>query len=166
MFLNLLAVNQRITKHNMLILVDSREQAPLKFSCEIIRKGLKFGDYGCLVDDYQIPVVFERKSLGDLFGSLTFGYDRFKKVFERAKVAEYKLIIVIEGTKERVLEGYSHSARDPASIIKQLETIERKYGITHLFFKTRHQMSVHIEKFFDAAAKEYLDAKIQNTHMC
>lgn len=150
----------------MRIIVDTREQRALEFKCETIRKCLKFGDYGGEIDDYRIPVVFERKGLADLYGSLTFGYDRLRKVFERAKVAEYKLVIVIEGTKERVLEGYDHSARDPESIIKQLETIERKYGITHLFFKTRHQMSVYIENFFETAAKEYLDAKVQNQNMC
>lgn len=145
----------------MLIITDTREQAPLKFSCETVRKCLKFGDYGAMVGDYQIPVVFERKGLGDLFNSLTGGYDRIRKVFQRAEAAGFKLIIVIEGTKERVLEGYSHSARDPASIIKQLETIERKYGVTHHFFKTRHQMSLHIENFY----KEY-NLEIQNQHMC
>lgn len=87
-------------------------------------------------------------------------------MFYKAEKKEIKVIICIEGTKERVLEGYSHSARDPESIIKQLETIERKYGVTHHFFKTRHQMSAHIQSFFETAAKEYLDAKIQNQHMC
>lgn len=132
----------------MHIIVDTREQRALEFKCETIRKCLKFGDYGAEIGDYRIPVVFERKGLADLYGSLTAGYDRLRRVFERAEKAKFRLIIVIEGTKERVLEGYSHSAREPASIIKQLETIERKYGVTHHFFKTRHQMSTHIEEFF------------------
>lgn len=140
----------------MHIIVDTREQNPLKFNCDTIRKGLKFGDYGCLsASGHQIPVIFERKGLGDLFNSLTKGYDRLRKVFLRAEKSGFKLVIVIEGTKERVLEGYEHSHRDPASIIKQLETIERKYGVTHMFFKTRHQMSAHIQEYFECLAKEY-----------
>lgn len=138
----------------MIILVDSREQKPLNFNCKTLRKGLKFGDYGCMVEQNQIPIVFERKGIGDLFGSLTAGYDRFKKVFLRAEAAGFKLIIVIEGTKERILEGYDHSARDPASIIKQLETIERKYGVVHMFFKTRHHMSIYIEEYFRGCEHE------------
>lgn len=128
----------------MVVIVDTREQRPLKFKCEIVRKKLCFGDYGC----EGVPVVFERKGLGDLFGSLTFGYDRLRRVFERAEKDKYKLIIAIEGTKERVLEGYQHSSRDPASIIKQLETIQNKYGVAHIFFKSRAEMANYIEDFF------------------
>lgn len=143
----------------MIVIVDTREQAPLKFSCETIRKGLKFGDYGAMVGDYQIPVVFERKSIGDLYGSLTFGYDRLRRVFERAAKAEYKLIIAIEGSKEKVLKGYSHSARDPASIIKQLETIERKYNIAHIFFASRISMQNGIQEFFLNEEVKYNEAR-------
>ena len=111
------------------------------------------GDYGCsFYEGHLHPVIWERKSIGDLYVSLTFQYDRFRKMFRRAEEKGIKVIICIEGTKEKVLEGYDHSARDPQSIIKQLETIRTKYNVDHLFFKTRHQMSAYIEQFFQNEA--------------
>lgn len=100
--------------------------------------------------------MFERKNLGDLFGSLTSGYDRLRRCFERAKKANFKLVIAIEGTKERVLEGYKHSKRDPASIIKQLETIESKYGVAHMFFTSRIAMAQHIQSFYETEFRNYM----------
>lgn len=120
------------------------------------------GDYGCsFYDGHLHSVILERKSIPDLYGSLTQNYDRFRKMFDRAEKKGIKVIICIEGTKERVLEGYSHSARDPASIIKQLETIERKYGVTHLFFKTRHQMSEYIHKYFEGKVNEWKSKELE-----
>lgn len=142
----------------MVILVDSREQRPLVFKCETERKCLKFGDYGANFSaEYQYPVVFERKSVADLYGSLTFGYDRLRKCFERSEKSGFKLVIVIEGTKEKVLEGYKHSSREPKSIIKQLETIERKYAVEHKFFKTRHEMATLITEFYTFHYKGWLN---------
>lgn len=141
----------------MIIIVDSREQRPIVFKCETIRKGLKFGDYGAFFSkEYQCPVVFERKGIGDLFGTLTQGYDRFKKEIFRAKEANFKLIIAIEGTKERVLEGYKHSKRDPASIIKQLETIRNRYEVEHLFFASRIAMAQHIQSFYETEYRNFM----------
>tara|TARA_R110000868_G_scaffold111883_1_gene301750 strand:+ start:2326 stop:2760 length:435 start_codon:yes stop_codon:yes gene_type:complete len=141
----------------MIIIVDSREQRPLVFKCEIIKKGLKFGDYGALFSpDYNYPVIFERKNIADLFGTLTQGYDRFRREIDRAEKAKVKLVIAIEGTKEKVLEGYKHSKRDPASIIKQLETIERKYGVTHMFFASRIAMANHIQEFYEQEYRKFI----------
>ncbi len=144
----------------MVILVDSREQAPLSFGCDWERRGLKVGDYAALFSpEYQYPLVFERKSVGDLFSSLTFGYDRFKRMFLRAEKMGVKVIIAIEGTKEKVLRGYPHSARDPESVIKQLETIKRKYDVDHMFFPSRISMAHFICDYYREKYEEWLEAK-------
>lgn len=133
----------------MRIIVDTREQRALDFCCDYERKCLKFGDYGCLFSDtYQYPVVFERKNKADLFNSLTYGYDRLRKCFQRAKLAGFKMIIVIEGSKEKILKGYEFSARNPESIIKQLETIKIKYNVEHMFFPSRISMANYIVDYY------------------
>lgn len=148
----------------MKIIIDTREQRRLDFECETIIKCLKFGDYGCIDSaGVQIPVVFERKSKNDLYGSLTQGYDRLRKVFHRAEKSGFKLVIVIEGDKENILRGCDHSARDPESIIKQLETINTKYGVSHMFFKTRHQMSAYIQSYFEAKENEWKAKGMEGT---
>jgi ERCC4-type nuclease len=137
--------------------VDSREQAPLVFNCNWIRKKLIVGDYGASFGNNHLhSVIWERKSIGDLFGSLTFGYERFRKMFERATKNNIMVVIAIEGSREKVLKGYTHSSRDPESILKQLETIERKYGVASVFFPSRIAMQKHIQAYYE---KEFQDFK-------
>lgn len=149
----------------MRIIIDSREQKPLIFGCDTMIKKLHVGDYGAMFTaDYLYPVAFERKSIGDLYSTLTFGYDRFRKEINRAEIAKTRLIIAIEGTKEKVLKGYSHSSRDPESIIKQLETIERKYGVQAMFFGNRVAMANHIHDIFFLEYERYLESKNVNNN--
>ena len=56
------------------LLIDTREQRPLKFKegkifTEIKSECLPYGDYACELDGFRFPLFFERKSLGDLFGN-------------------------------------------------------------------------------------------------
>lgn len=140
----------------MLIVVDTREQKPLIFGCDCVRKKLHVGDYGAEMQGILHTTVFERKSIGDLFGTLTFGYDRFRREMLKATDLEIKLIIAIEGSKEKVLKGYSHSARDPESIIKQLETIKTKYGVNHMFFPSRISMANYIVDYYVIEYEKHL----------
>lgn len=133
----------------MIILVDSREQRELKFKCATLKTALKFGDYGCKFSHiYQHPVVFERKGLNDLFGTLGKNYIRFRREISRAKEAGFTLVIAIETDKDTVRKGIKHSMRDGTSIIIQLNTIQKKYGVDHIYFKSRKEMSDHITNFY------------------
>jgi len=106
----------------MKIIVDNREQRPLDFNCETVKGTLPVGDYGALFfNSSRFSVIFERKSIGDLFGTLSQGYSRFKKEIERARKAGITLVIVIEGTKDEILKGYKHSQRNDCSIVLQLK---------------------------------------------
>lgn len=133
----------------MHIIVDSREQRPLVFGCDWDRKCLPCGDYGAsFKEGHMHSTMFERKSIGDLFGTMTFGYDRFRRLIQKAATLNIKIIIAVEGTKEKVLLGYKHSARDPKSIIVQLETIRNKYGIETIFFPSRIAMQHYIVDYY------------------
>jgi ERCC4-type nuclease len=94
----------------MKIIVDTREQLPLEFQhhyiTEVINTKLEVGDYGCQLENgYRIPICFERKSISDLFGTLSAGYKRFKKEILRAKEAKVVLVIIIEGTLLKSSKG-------------------------------------------------------------
>lgn len=145
----------------MKIIVDSREQRPLVFNHKLITevevKGLSFGDYGAMSSGYQHPIVFERKSLNDLYSTLSNGYLRFKREIERAKEQNYKIIIIVEGSLKRILMGTVFSHRTPESIIYQLFTIRVRYDVETVFCPTREDMSEYITQFFIAHEKEYLD---------
>ena len=142
----------------LVLLVDSRERAPLIFGCDWERKGLKVGDYCARFSpSYQYPLVFERKSINDLFGSLTQSYDRFRRMLLRAEKLGIRVVIAIEGTKEKVLKGCSHSARDPESILVQLETIKKKYNVEYIFFPSRIAMQHYIVDYYLTRYEEYLE---------
>jgi len=144
----------------MLITVDSREQAPLDFSgIEEVDKvevaGLAFADYSAIIGGKVVPLVFERKSLQDLFGTLGAGHDRFKRELERAKQADFKLILMIEGTYTDVWNGVEHSQMDGKTILKILATMYVKYDLEYHFCESRRVMARRIVDTFLAIERSY-----------
>lgn len=145
----------------MKIIQDTREQAPLKFHnnqiTEIVKRKLDVGDYGCEFEDgHIVPIVFERKSIADLFGTLGKGYKRFKKEIIRAQEANIQIFIIIEGTLADVQKGYEYSKIKGDQITKQLFTLWLKHNIMPIFVKDRREMSDYIINFYIASGKQYL----------
>lgn len=148
----------------MIILVDTREQNILEFSnsyiTEVKKVKLDVGDYGCqFADGYIPPVFYERKSIGDLFGTLGQGYGRFKNEIIRARENGYTLIIIIEGGLLKVLKGYKHSTIEGITIVRKLFTLWVKYGILPVFCKDREEMSEYIMQFYISIGKKYVKDK-------
>ena len=137
----------------MKVLIDNREQKPLTFNypfiSEIVKTTLTVGDYGIQFEDgYEPAVYFERKSIADLFSTLTSGHKRFKKEIERAKDNDIQLILVIEGTMSRVLNGSDYSTVKGIKILRVLITMWLRYGLSFMFFKGRDEMSKFIYEYF------------------
>ncbi len=144
--------------------IDSREQLPLKFResvfDSIVVAGLPFGDYWAEIEVsegvwHEIPIVFERKSLGDLFGTMGQGYERFKREMGRAKEAGCHLVLVIEGSIEEVHKGYEHSQIEGKSMLKKLAMLRVRHDLEVQFFNGRREMARWIEEVFDAVARNY-----------
>ena len=118
------------------------------------------GDYSCRFDDGHIPpVVFERKSINDLYGTLSAGYTRFKDEIGRSEKLSIRLIIIVEGSLRRILAGCNKSQRTPISIVYQLFTIRIRYNIETVFTNNREEMSQYIYHTFRALENDYLDQK-------
>lgn len=141
----------------MHITIDTREQTPLKFiGVETSSKKIDFGDYSCILSDgHVVPVVFERKSVCDLFGTMSVGYERFRNEINRCKESNFKMIIIIEGVLTKVSKGISHSCRSGDSVLSQLFTIWIKYDITPVFCKDQEESSKFITLFYTAFEKKY-----------
>lgn len=144
----------------LLILSDSREQEPLVFDrikgvdkVEVI--GLPFGDYTAMIDGKQVPICFDRKSISDLYSTMTHGYERWKKVMQKAKDAGHKLILITEGTYSDVKEGYSHSEFSGEAMIKKLHTLMIKYDLDWWPCENRRVMASRIVDTFLAVARHY-----------
>ena len=142
----------------MKIIADTREQIPLEFNHEFITEvksmKLEVGDYACQYTNGFIPPVrFERKSIGDLFGTMGSGYERFKKEIERAKDYEVRLILIIEGSMFKVLKGYEPSSLKGSSVVKKLFTLWVRYNVMPVFCKDRDDMTNYITEFFLAIGR-------------
>lgn len=151
----------------MIIKIDNREQRPLVFESKLVKSyqkcTLNVGDYGCVLSDgYEVPVYFERKSISDLYGTLSQGYERFKKELLRAKEQNKKLILIIESSLTRVLQGVGFSQRTPESITYQIFTISLKYDLGIVFTISREESSTYITNYYYAISKEYNLKKMEN----
>lgn len=149
----------------MTILIDSREQDPLLFSTiegiDISKETIDVGDYSARISGEVVPVRIERKSIADLFGSFSSGYDNEKKKIGRAKEAGYKYILAIEGTIFDVRQGHSytkngelmHSKKDGLSQVKQLMTMYHKGYFDIWWCRSRQEMAFMIVQYFLAVEK-------------
>jgi len=115
----------------MKLIVDSREQRPL-FEGEL-KEGLLVGDYTTqrLWGLYHI----ERKSLSDLYGTMTKGNVRFHNCIIRANANGIRLVMVVEGSKKNFkAKKFPQGDKRKISgdtLIKIVETFERKYIEVH-----------------------------------
>ncbi len=147
----------------MILRIDTREQTAIKFNgIETLRTKLDFADYSCVLSDgFVVPVVFERKSVNDLYGTLSSGYDRFKAEIIRCQQANFRMILIIEGTLTKVSRGIKHSKRSPDSLLSQVFTLFCKYGIIPVFCKDPDEAAQYITLFYQAYEKKYLINKNQ-----
>ncbi len=83
------------------ILIDSREQNPLKLACETTVAKLDVGDY--ISKSHFNSISVDRKSLVDLCGTISQGYDRFIREIERAKELGLYLVVLVEEKLEKLL---------------------------------------------------------------
>ena len=143
------------------ILCDTREQNPLIFSAcegvEIITTTLQVGDYQARIKDGEMfKTVWERKSLQDLYGSFSGGYENEKKKIGKAKSLGLKYILGIEATVFEVREGNHYqkdgetrwSKKNGISQIRQLMTMYVKEYFDVWFFSSRQEMSFTIQEYF------------------
>ena len=121
-------------KPKTVIVRDSREQMPFLFhsfgeEVEIVVRCLNAGDYS--IDGYESQIAIERKSIGDLYGSLTRDRERFEKEFQR--LADYEFsAVVVESPWTHICnpshyDRYWRSKASPSSIIGSILSWSIKY---------------------------------------
>jgi len=142
----------------MIILIDTREQSFLDFPFEFItgvkREKLIVGDYQAeFQNGYRPPLIFERKSINDLYGTLGNGYKRFKKEIIRAKENNIRLVIVIEGSMLKVSKGIKMSDMSGTLIIKRLFTLWIKHDVCMVFCNSREEMASYIYETYCAIGR-------------
>lgn len=129
------------------ILIDTREQRPLEFGDWPTRvETMRYGDYGLDgFSDLDNPLmVFERKSINDLVGTLTAGRDRF--VRECHQLSRYRFAaIVIEGHEAEVRMHQYRSQVPPQSILGTLTALQYRYGVHVIWAGDREHSAEYIK---------------------
>lgn len=121
----------------MTILVDTREQKPFFRGAK--RKTLNVGDYTTtkLLNKFHI----ERKSLLDLYGTLTKGNTRFKYELFRAAYHQIILEVYVEGSRKDFVNKNFPRGQERLFTSEGLErllcTFEKKYYLKFQFFTSR-----------------------------
>lgn len=100
-------VEANVTRCPFRVVVDTREQAPFRFSGLRLRDSqggstllvelvtdrcLRSGDYS--IDGFENRFAIERKSKPDLYGSLTGDRDRFEREMQRLTEMEFAAVVV------------------------------------------------------------------------
>jgi hypothetical protein len=149
------------------IIIDTRERLPLKFKLKTKVDTLPFGDYKLDSDITTCDCYIERKSIPDLFGTLTSGYDRFKREIYRSKEAGANMVVVVEGSIDSVYQfPYLRQVFGKVKISPEFvfhgmrELIQEFPNIQFLFVNNRDEASRVIEKIF-ACNCEYKEVDLQ-----
>jgi len=139
------------------IIVDRREKNPWKFEWfnhVMARKGtLKTGDYS-IVGGSASGVVVERKSLQDLFGSMSSGRGRFRRELNR--MGKFKrAFLLIEAPVSSFIPGSPWTGISGKLMIDTLYRWCLALGITPIFSPSR----VEAERTCFLLLKAYSDSR-------
>jgi ERCC4-type nuclease len=128
------------------IAVDTREQAPLKFTrLEAVERALFTGDYSVLNLEEEFAV--ERKSLDDLANCcLSSNRDRFEHELHRLRGYRFKRLLII-GTREDIAAGLYHSRILPQAVLATLSAFEVRYDLPIVFIETPEAAAIQIERW-------------------
>jgi ERCC4-type nuclease len=139
------------------IIIDSREQKPLPFRKNKEVRGMNVGDYACEYEGQMLPLVFERKSGADFYGSIVKGHERFKKEWGRAKEQNLDFKIVVECSYDDFLNkkfdgGWRVKIRKDI-LTKILHSSIVRNDLQIYFFNGRSEMQRYIRNSFNAAVE-------------
>jgi ERCC4-type nuclease len=136
-------MKEKQSKEDKFVIIrDTREKDGWNFRASSNCHGvesvkLDTGDYS--LKGFEHLIMVERKSIADLWGTLTAGKERFMKEMERAKEIPARFLI-IEGTVAEINKGFTYSKVDPNYIFGFLISLQVKYGL-HVIFAGRKDVA-------------------------
>jgi hypothetical protein len=150
------------------ITVDTREQKPLAFSgFRLVADKLDFGDYASI--SHFKRVFVERKSLSDLCGTLSGGFERFQNEIKRAAEMSCNLVVVCESPIEDLVNLSSSVKFTKASsefiCHRVRELLSAFNNLQFLFLKSRQDMEIIVPKLLYADF-DFFKADLQYIYDC
>lgn len=122
----------------MKIFIDTREKLAYSFK-NSIRKTLSVGDY--TTTKLKNFFCIERKSPGDLYGTLLSGHSRFRREIFRARDRGITLAVYVETTEKKFYAknwpGGGYCKFPSETIRKCIATMTKKYNLEFNWCKSR-----------------------------
>ncbi len=138
--------------NHLVIIVDTREQDPLKFTLPSEQGTLTTGDYS--IKGLERFVAIERKSPDDLVGCLKKGQrERFEKELSRGKGLDY-FALVVESELAGLANGSYRSKMIPKAVIQSLLAFSVRYRLPIFFCPDRNHAARVIESLLTKYAAE------------
>lgn len=151
--------------------IDSREQLPYQFrtslsqhiSFAILKGALPEGDYAAHLvceDGPEATAVIERKSLSDLYGSLTHNRERFERELERLRPYGFKALIV-EGDLPAIARGglRPDSQVNPRSIVASLIAFSQRFNVHVVFAGDRRHAELYAFRLLERWVRDRAEAR-------
>jgi ERCC4-type nuclease len=120
------------------VVIDTREQHPYTFEditaagrpveVTTITAGLKSGDYS--IQGHESEVAVERKSLQDLYSTLTAGRERFERELQRLQDLAVSVVIV-EASWHEIADPAFPTRANPASVTGSILAMQQRFPRTH-----------------------------------
>lgn len=125
------------------VVVDTREQMPFDFvgiaadakqghapiAVRTVVGTLKSGDYS--IQGFEDRIAVERKSLADLFSTLTSGRARFEREMERLAEMDFAAVVV-EASWGDIARGPEHATKvSPRSIAASIIAFQQRFPSVH-----------------------------------
>ena len=152
------------------VVIDSREQQRYRFGHPHRRElgdggaiiyGLAEGDYAAMLDGILLPCRIERKSLGDLFGVVGYGRERFEAELERLR--PYRSFLIIEATADQVRAGYERSKISGEAAWASVIHWSVLFNITPIFAGSYRTGNAACARILEEVAVHHEEIKIQDS---
>lgn len=127
---------------DFILVIDTREQSNLfkrpPKGLVVVRDTLSAGDYS--IRGFESCIAVERKTVDDLWSSVTVHHERFKRELSNLMMYERKWL-VIEGLESEYLRP-DLAGRDihPNAVRQALASIEAKWGVPIKQFESRKSL--------------------------
>lgn len=126
-----------------IIVIDTREQLPFGFThlradahdqcrplqVHTVRATLKQGDYSIL--GHEKDIALERKSLSDLYSTISQSRDRFVRELERLAIYPTAGIVVEADWNQILTEPPPHSRLPPKTVYRSIIAWSQRYPRVH-----------------------------------
>jgi ERCC4-type nuclease len=117
-----------------IITIDRREKYPWVFDAPSVVQKLDVGDYSLL--GFHNEVAIERKSLGNVIGSLSYERTRFEPELQRGRDLQC-FCVIIEANWQDVFNKNYRSEMSPNAVRESVIAFQVRYGTPFIFTGSR-----------------------------